>query len=316
MVLSGTNTYTGVTTISGGIVRVTNNAGLGAVNPTDGTGTNVIGADSLLELAGVTIGDALRLEHNNTMDGIDDQPATVNQAGTRMASGGLRAVDTDSIPLNRCCQLVTGPVQLRDASARTFGITVNAGASLDLSNVLSGTDLAAANVAHNLVKQGAGELILSGGAANTLAGTTYVQEGTVTLNKSTGVAIAGPLVIGDTCPPELDLVQYGASATNDQIANSAAVTVLRSGRLVMSSTLTGTETIASLVLGTGDRRLGRCAHGHPNAGRHRQISTIGQGGGTSPALPFPATIAGRLDFGTGTKTITTNVSGSANSDLV
>lgn len=81
----------------------------------------------------------------------------------------------------------TGPIIL----ARPSGIGVNQDWWLTASGVISG--------ASSLTKWGAGVLSLSGSANNTYTGTTYVNEGTLLLAKSSGLqAVSADLVVGQT----------------------------------------------------------------------------------------------------------------------
>lgn len=75
-----------------------------------------------------------------------------------------------------------------------------------------------------LIKAGDGTLTLSGTTANTYTGTTYVNEGTLALNKTAGVnAIAGDVVVGDG--RGTDTLRLNA---DEQIADTSDV-LLRGG---------------------------------------------------------------------------------------
>ena len=232
MVLSGNNSYTGPVTVTTGILQAASNTALG----TSAGGVNVSGANAVLELNGAAIsGENVTLGTTVSQPGVFDQPVTVggSPAPVQIASGGLRAVagTTNSLTGN----LIVGS----GATANTFGMTVGNNGSLDISGSVSGT------AANSLFKQGTGQLIYSGATPNSLSGTTFVQEGTLTLNKrGTAQAIVGPLVVGDSRGgADADKVTIGnlggavAGPTQglDQIANAASVTVLSSGKLDLSS---------------------------------------------------------------------------------
>src|SRR5262249_23588993 len=98
----------------------------------------------------------------------------------------------------------------------------------------------------NLVKNGAGTLTINGNVGNTYNGTTTVNAGTLSLDKTGGNAVSGPLVIGDNVGGNnADVVVYQQS---NQVIDNANVSVNASGLL----NLTGqSDTIATLFLQTG-----------------------------------------------------------------
>jgi len=72
-----------------------------------------------------------------------------------------------------------------------------------------------------LVKSGKGRLLLWGEQPNTYTGTTYVNEGTLALNKAAGAnAIEGDVVVGDFSGSDILMI-----ASSDQIADTATVTL-------------------------------------------------------------------------------------------
>lgn len=108
--------------------------------------------------------------------------------------------------------------------------------TLTLGGVISG--------ANDLTKMGSGMVVLSGGSANTFTGTTAVNAGEMQLQKSSGNAIVGPLVIGDGTGT--DVVRLMDS---DQISDTATVTLKSSGQFLFNSSYT--ETIGSLDMTGG-----------------------------------------------------------------
>jgi fibronectin-binding autotransporter adhesin len=105
---------------------------------------------------------------------------------------------------------------------------------------------------NGLRKLGAGVLEFAGNSSNTYTGTTFVDEGTLRLNKTAGFnAIAGPLVIGDFFGiDDVELLQ------SDQILDSIAMTINDGALLDLNNqneTIGGLVTLVggSITTGTG-----------------------------------------------------------------
>jgi len=142
--------------------------------------------------------------------------------------------------------ITTGTVTLNNAINFTTTAptaTVAGGGTLTLGGVLSGS--------LGLSKAGTGQLILSGGTANTYTGTTTVNAGRLHLNKTAAiVAVPGNLTIAG------GQVSFGPSGATNQIADAAAVTMNTSGSVfngtgINAGTQNVTETIASLTVTGG-----------------------------------------------------------------
>lgn len=109
-----------------------------------------------------------------------------------------------------------------------------------LSNMISGSG--------GLTKLGSGTTIFAGSSNNTYSGATTVEAGTLVLAKSAGVtSIPGTLTIGDGAGS--DVVRLIA---NDQIANTAAVTVNSSGQF----DLNGKNDVIGSLAGSGAVTMG------------------------------------------------------------
>ncbi len=170
----------------------------------------------------------------------------------------------------------TGPITL----ARASTIGVNTDWSLLLSGVVSGPG--------TLTKVGAGTLTLSGGANNTHAGNTFVNAGTLALNKVYGFqAVPASLVIGQSGGGPATLVRY---LNHDQVWQN--ITVNPSGLLNLNNF---DEYASDVTLnGGGDVQTGTGS-----------LYVLGTNGLTvNPANENPATITGRLGFDAGSRTIT------------
>src|SRR5688572_5567298 len=191
------------------------------------------------------------------------------------SSGGLTISATGTIPFNLGAHTLT----LKGSST---GIGT-------ISSPISGSGA--------IVKTGSGTWTLSGTTANTYTGTTTVNDGTLQLNKTSGVnALAGTLTVGD-----------GIGSTNsatarwlatNEIPTTTAVSINSDGLLDLNnfSNTIGTLTLmgGSITTGTGTLTLGGTVTGNASA--------------TS------ATISGNLGLGSANRTFTIN-DGAATFDL-
>src|SRR5262249_26405749 len=138
MVLSGSNTYSGVVTVNGGFLQAAGNAALGAANAGEGLGT-VINQGGVLELSAVSVsGEHMQLVTNNFQPGLYDTPGlfTVAQSSgvnNMFGTGELRVV-------GNAASTWAGNVDLRsaDTTARFISIGVDSGSSLAIDGVIYG----------------------------------------------------------------------------------------------------------------------------------------------------------------------------------
>ncbi|MDW8267412.1 MAG: autotransporter-associated beta strand repeat-containing protein, partial [Gemmataceae bacterium] len=226
LILSGTNTFTGATSVGEGILVAQNDLALGGT----GGATTVVSGATLAIAGGVNV-TTEPLTVSGT--GLNSIGALVGMAGSNSFAG--------TITLN------TNPVW----------ISVEGGATLDLSG-------ATASNANGILKIGTGTLIFSGLNPNLHTGATTINEGTLLLNKAAGVnAIAGALVIGDTFGGgNADVVRLLA---NNQIADGVVITINTSGLLDLNNfndvvgavnTFLGPSYSANITTGTGLITLG------------------------------------------------------------
>ncbi len=193
-------------------------------------------------------------------------PATVNSGGTLHVAGNL-TIGNKPLVLNGPGwggSPFLGALAASDGVSSWAGPITNASdstiyvyssRSLELSGPISGPG--------GLTKTGAGTNIFSGTTANTYAGTTRVNEGTLVLNKTSSVkSVPGNLVIGDGSGS--DVVRLGS---NNQIATTADVFIQSGGLLecgvyyALIDTLRGTGTVNFGTLGvSGCRREQRHQH--------------------------------------------------------
>jgi autotransporter-associated beta strand protein len=174
-VLSGNNTYTGLTTVSGGTLQL-GASGSGANSPlgTVASGT-VVAAGATLDLNGYTLVTAEPLTLNGT--GISNGGALSNSSMTATNWKGLVALGSASSIVADSGDIIisnTGTI-----SGATFGLTLGGTATGSLIASTIGTTSGA------LTKEGAGTWTLYGN--NTYTGLTTISGGTLRL----GVAGSG-----------------------------------------------------------------------------------------------------------------------------
>jgi autotransporter-associated beta strand protein len=125
-------------------------------------------------------------------------------------------------------------------------IVVSNGVSLTLDGNLSGSV--------GVTKAGLGTLSLSGSSDNLYTGSTIVNEGILQLNKSAGHSItSGSLIIGDGLGgTSADIVRY-TSANGDQILNTVAITIYKSGLLDLNGQ---TDDVGPITMDAGQITTG------------------------------------------------------------
>ncbi len=208
--LSGNNSYTGLTTISAGVLKL-GATGSGANTPlgTTGAGTSVT-SGAALDLNGFTLATAEGLTINGT--GIALGGALMNSSATPVSySGNIILGAASRINAN------SGTLTLNGGISGAFGLTVGGAGNSTISGVIS--------TVTSLTKDGTGTLTLSGD--NTMAGTTTVSVGTLKLgangggtNTPLGTTAAGTSV---TSGAVLDLNGFSLGTTEGLTINGTGI---------------------------------------------------------------------------------------------
>ena len=178
LTLSGANTYTGLTTVSQGILKL----GATGTSPngplgTTGAGTTV-SANGALDLAGFTLGTAEALTLNGT--GVSSGGALMNSGSAATYSGLITLGSASSIIGG------TGTITISNVGTITgagLGLTLGGAQGGTLTSILGTTN-------GTLLKQDAGTWTLLGN--NTYTGATTISQGTLKLGV-TGTSPNGPL---------------------------------------------------------------------------------------------------------------------------
>jgi autotransporter-associated beta strand protein len=290
LLLTGANSYSGVTDIQGGVLAIQNSSALGQGGSTSANGTKVA-AGAQLQLDGsagnLTIAnESLALNGNGTsvtgelrnVSGDNTYNGTITLGGNSRinSDSGLLTIANTSGP---GASIITGDVAGRS-------LTVGGSGNIAINSVV------ASNIG-TLIKDGTGTVTLAGDySANA---TTTVQNGTLELNMGgttpRGLSSATSVTIGDN-------VGAANSATlllsqSNQIADSAAVTLNTDGQFNVNN---NSDTVGSIA-GSGNILLG-----------------TGQliAGGTNASTTFSGTLSGASSSiftktGSGTLTISNNL---------
>lgn len=298
------------------VAQITTNAGTLAGGATIGAGatsqggglaniaaaqTTVSGSGSLeLDNVGTIVNEQLVLNNTGVLNG-NVNPVWNNGAQAATGTGALRNVTGNNTWNGTAAgqgnvSIANNPTTIRVE----MGTTLTLGATTGV-NMLAG--------AGSLLKTGAGVLELGGTTNNTFAGNTYVNEGTLRLNKQ-GAAIAipgGTLLIGDHLGGDnADVVLYASTAGTDQIGN-ISVRIASTGLLDLngvSDSITppdnnqfvmdvGPVLSANVNTGTGTLTL-------PN-GTNKNLTVVANAGTSGASVP--AEVAGILSFSATTRQI-------------
>jgi autotransporter-associated beta strand protein len=285
LTLSGANTYTGVTTVSGGTLRLAGGAALvdsGSVVVTAPGVLDVSAAETIGDLAGtgsvtlsggnlslgsgnftgvisganglVKIGTgSLTLAGANTFAG----PLTVSN-GTVVLSGGAAVADTTAVVVNAAAGPPATSGTLQVSAAETIGSLAGSGGSVVLGAALT-TGGSNASTAYAGVISGTGSLTKEGTGTFTLTGANSYSGGTV-VNAGTLSGAAGPL-------QGAFLVNAGGTLQFDQVADasfagalSGAGTVAKAGAGVLTLTGTNTGHTGTLAINGGSVSIASAAN--------------------------------------------------------
>ncbi|HUK22511.1 MAG TPA: autotransporter-associated beta strand repeat-containing protein [Gemmatimonadales bacterium] len=240
LALNAANTYTGGTTVNGGVLDVRNNTALGtgavvvasgAALQVDGTGFAIPRALTL-NGTGVAGGGALRnLANNNTWSGA----ITLGSAARVNSDAGLLTLSNN----------ITGA---------TMGLTIGGAGNTTVSGVIGTTS-------GTLTKDGAGTLTLT--AVNTYTGATTVSAGTLKLGIANAISATSDLTVAALATFDLSGFNeaVGSLAGAGTVTNSAAGAVTLTSGADNASTLfsgliqNGTGAVAITKTGTGTLTL-------------------------------------------------------------
>lgn len=237
-ILTGTNTYTGTTTITAGTLQL----GTFVATGTLGSGPVVNNGNLIVQKSSSIISNAISGSGNLTISSATILTGTNSYTGTTTINSGL-TIGTGVINSGT---LGTGPVVLNSSGSLTF----SRNATQAVGNVISGTgvlfvqlgnvELTAANSYSGFTSVLGGTLTLSG--SNSSAGMTFVNGGITKLNSPVNGGLAGGLV--NFAAGTLQAINAARAISNDVKFNGVHSTISGSQDL----TINGSVTVANNVV--------------------------------------------------------------------
>ena len=241
LILSGSNTYNGTTTLSGGVLNIQHANALGST----ANGTTVATGAALQLQGGITVGaEALSLSGT----GVSGDGALRNISGTNTYGGNITLATTTRINSD------SGLLTLSGGISGTQDLTVGGAGNTTISNTI-------ATSAGTLTKDGSGTLTLSGN--NTFTGGVTINAGTMQFGN------AGAL--NRTAGSE-NAVTFGASTTGALNLNGNSIVI----RSLDSNAIPGTPVVQNANATAATLTVGNSANA---SSTYAGVIQDGSGGG-------------------------------------
>ncbi len=235
MALSGSNSFSGALTVSGGIVNVQNATGLGST-----AGSTTISNGATLQLqGGITVGaEALSL---NGGAASGQTGALVNVSGTNTYGGAVTVASSSSISAaNGSVLNLTGGV-VKNGTVATF----NGGGTINVNTVA----ISGSSVNSDLVINGT---TVNVDVASTYNGPTFIRNsGTLNANVTDALPTANGRTAVTFDGTGTSVLSLGAAQSVASLTSAGAATVTLGANALTVGTSTGTTTFAGIIGGTG-----------------------------------------------------------------
>ncbi|MEY2493084.1 MAG: hypothetical protein QOH24_2035 [Verrucomicrobiota bacterium] len=302
LILSGTNTYTGATTVSAGVLNIQSASALG----TTAAGTTVSSGAALQIQGGIAVGaEALTLGGS----GISNDGALRNISGNNSWSGNLTLGSASTIASDSGTLTLSGTL-----TNGGFALTAAGAGNIVENGVISGTG--------GLIKNGTGTLTLA--AINTYTGANTINGGTVVVNgvSSLGATSAGVTLNAGTLEVSAGystsrVFTLGNAASTFQIdpAQTFTVTSVIGGTGALNKTGTGIMVLSGANTYTGATNInaGTLKEGAANVIPNTSAVTVATGA-TYDLNSFSETIGSLAGAGTVTSGLAGTVTLTAGAD--
>ncbi len=252
--LSGTNTYTGTTTLSGGVLRLDSASALGGGNLQFQSGVLGLGAGDFTRALGTNAGQVQWTDNNGGGFAAygADRIVNIGGAGATITTGSgsaFWASSSDNLILgaadaDHTVTFVNG-IQLNSSGSTNRTIQVNDGCAA-IDAIVSGVISTASGGTRGITKTGTGTLVLSG--ANSYDGTTTVSAGVLNIQNSTALGTTtGSTSVTSGATLQIQGVNVGAEALT---LNGAGVASVSGGAIGQNGALvnvSGTNSYGGLL---------------------------------------------------------------------
>jgi fibronectin-binding autotransporter adhesin len=288
LTINGTNTYTGVTAISAGVIRVQTSAALGTT-----AGATTVSSGAALEIDGTSLAIDDPMTISGT--GITSTGAIRNLANDNSMAGSIALSGNARIQSDAGTLTTSGTI--KSSNTTTRNLTVGGAGNLVMSGVIG--DPAATNNVGTLTKSDAGVLTLSSATGNVYTGATAVNGGTLLISNTSGSATgtAGVTVAGGATLGGNGTIA-GAITNNGTIAPGTSIGTLNAG----SGVSMGDNSHVAIELATGGSSDLLAITGDLNLNSTNNLDYLDlTGGGTGPwtVITYTGTRTGTFDFVTG-----------------
>jgi fibronectin-binding autotransporter adhesin len=278
-ILSGNNTYNGLTTVSAGALRVSHNNALGAVN----AGTTVSSGGALELIGNITISDTLTVSGT----GVSNGGAIRNMGGDNTIVPPVTSFANSRINSNAGTLIFASTATY---NAATRDILFGGAGNITYSAPINITT-------HSLTKDGTGVLILGGN--NSYTGATTISAGTIRLQHVRGI-------------PPLSALTVSTSATFDINGFSPIIGSLAA---TPSSAVITSSSPGDLLLTVGTLNTSTAYAGSIQNGSATSISLRKIGTGTLTLSNTSSSYSGTTVISNGNLSLTGAVAATGNSPI-